>query len=129
MTISGFILKNSFRNKRRALLCVMSVAISLFLLVTLLIVLREITQPMQGMNAGLRVAVRNKISLATALPYRQLAIIEKIPGVESVTPLLYFGGTMGNKDQVAFAQFGVDAGKFLTIFEPKNGSRKLELAG
>ena len=36
MTTLTFITKNALRNKRRALLCILSVAVSLFLLVTLL---------------------------------------------------------------------------------------------
>ena len=39
MTMASFILKNALRNKRRALLSVLSVAVSLFLLVTLLVAL------------------------------------------------------------------------------------------
>src|ERR1019366_9032191 len=63
MNIGTFILKNALRNKRRALLSVSSVAVSLFLLVTLQVALRELTIPPQSAGADLRVAVRNKISL------------------------------------------------------------------
>jgi len=45
MTIPGFILRNAFRNKRRLLLTVLSVAVSLFLFTTLQTALRELTQP------------------------------------------------------------------------------------
>ena len=48
MTIGTFILKNALRNKRRATLSILSVAVSLFLLVTLLVALREITLPVEG---------------------------------------------------------------------------------
>ena len=55
MTTASFILKNAFRNKRRALLSILSVAVSLFLLVTLLVGLREFTVPIEDVGAALRV--------------------------------------------------------------------------
>src|SRR6266568_3949071 len=92
MTIAAFILKNALRNKRRATLSVLSVAVSLFLLVTLLVALREITIPVEDVGAALRVAVRNKISIANPLPARQRPIIERIPGVAAVSPFSFYGG-------------------------------------
>ena len=106
MTIGGFIAKNALRNKRRAVLSILSVAVSLFLFVTLLTLLRELTQPPEDLGASLRVAVRSKVSIADPLPARQLPIIEKIPGVDAVTPFTWFGGKYRDED-VMFAQFGV----------------------
>ncbi|MDW7980481.1 MAG: hypothetical protein RMH97_07940, partial [Verrucomicrobiales bacterium] len=63
MTPASFIIKNALRNKRRAVLTVLSVAVSTFLLVTLLVALREVTIPPEDVGASLRVVVRNKISL------------------------------------------------------------------
>lgn len=108
MTTSGFIIRNAFRNKRRAALCVLSVAASLFLLVTLLVAMREITQPPEDAGSSLRVAVRNKISLANLLPARQRATIAKIPGVEAVVPLTFFGGRYRGDSTTWFAQFATD---------------------
>ena len=123
MTISTFILKNAFRNKRRALLSVSSVAVSLFLLVTLQVALRELTIPPQSAGAELRVAVRNKISLTNPLPVRQRGIIEKIPGVEAVTPFTWFGGKYKNEGGMSFAQFAMDADKLRSVFgEAKMGT-------
>jgi putative ABC transport system permease protein len=127
MTISGFILKNALRNKRRAALTVLSVAVSLFLFVTLLVALREITQPPEDVGASLRIAVRNKVSLANPLPARQLPVIERIPGVLAVTPLSFFGGKFKDDDSVGFAQFGMDPMKLEQIFgEAKLPREQLE---
>ena len=93
MTLSGFVIKNAFRNKRRAALCVLSVAASLFLLVALQVVLNEFSNPPEDVGTALRIAVRNKVSIASPLPVRQRAIIEKIPGVEAVTPLTFSAAT------------------------------------
>ena len=116
MTIGSFIFKNALRNKRRATLSILSVAVSLFLLVALQVALREITLPPEDIGAALRVAVRNKLSLANPLPARQLPIIERIPGVEAVSPFSWFGGKYKNEENMTFAQFAMDAKKLRRIF-------------
>ena len=116
MTTSTFIIKNALRNKRRAALSILSVAASMFLLVTLQVALRELTLPPEDMGAALRVAVRNKISIANLLPARQLPIIERIPGVEAVTPFTWFGGKYKNEENMTFAQFAMDATRLRTVF-------------
>lgn len=115
MTISTFILKNALRNKRRATLSVLSVAVSLFLLMTLLVALRELTVPPEGEGAALRVVVRSKISIANLLPARQRPIIERIPGVEAISPFTWFGGRFKNEEVMTFAQFAVDPVEFPRI--------------
>src|SRR5260221_2458153 len=116
MTIGGFIVKNALRNKRRATLSILSVAVSLFLLVTLLVALRELTVPPEGEGAALRVVVRSKISIANSLPARQRPIIERIPGVEAVSPFTWFGGTFKNEESMTFAQFAMDPKLLRCIF-------------
>ena len=116
MSLGGFILKNALRNKRRLLLTAGSVAISLFLFVTLQVALREMTIPPEDISASLRIAVRNKISLANTLPARQLATISRMPGVAAVTPFSFFGGKFKDDESLGFAQFGVDPEKFLQLF-------------
>lgn len=123
MTIGGFIIKNALRNKRRALLSVLSVAVSLFLLVTLLVLLRELTTPMEDADAAMRIAVRHRVSLANTLPYRQRATIERIPGVAAVTPFTFFGGKFRNEDIPSFAQFAMDPVQLTNVF----GEAKLPL--
>ncbi len=115
MTIVGFIARNALRNKRRALLSVLSVSVSLFLFVTLLTLMRELTSPPEDIGASLRIAVRSKVSIADPLPARQLPLIEKIPGIEAITPFTYFGGKFRD-EEVQFAQFGVDPERFLKLF-------------
>ncbi len=116
MSIAGFIYKNAVRNKRRFFLTVLSVAVSLFLLVTLLVGLRELTEPPVGAGASLRIAVPSKVSLATDLPARQEPIIAGIPGVQTVTPMTFFGGKLNGEERFGVAQFGIRARKFREIF-------------
>ena len=127
MSLGGFILKNALRNKRRSFLTAGSVAISLFLFVTLQVALREMTIPPEDIGASLRIAVRNKISLANTLPARQLATISRMPGVAAVTPFSFFGGKFKDDESLGFAGFGVDPEKFLQLFgEAKIPSDQLE---
>jgi len=116
MTLGGYIYRNALRNKRRAVLTSGSVAVSLFLFLTLQVAKREMTIPPEDAGASLRIAVRNKISLANTLPARQLPAIEKLPGVVAVMPFTYFGGKFKDDDSLGFAQFAVDPWKFRQLF-------------
>jgi len=127
MTVGTFILKNALRNKRRLLLTVGSVGVSLFLFVTLQVALREMTIPAEAVGASLRIAVRNKISLTNPLPARQLAAIARMPGVAAVTPFTFFGGKFKNDDSFGFAQFAVDPSQFTKLFgEAKISPEEIE---
>ncbi len=117
MTIGTFILKNALRNKRRALLSILSVAVSLFLLMALQVALRELTLPPEDLGAALRVVVRSKISIANLLPARQRSIIERIAGVDAVSPFTWFGGHFKNEESMTWAQFAMDPKKLRAIFD------------
>jgi len=123
MTTASFLWKNALRNKRRATLSILSVAVSLFLLVTLLVALRELTLPPEDVGAALRIAVRSKVSIANLLPSRQRAVIERIPGVEAVSPFTWFGGKFRNEENITFAQLAMDAKLLTNLF----GEAKLPL--
>jgi putative ABC transport system permease protein len=116
MSIPTFIIRNALRNKRRAVLCILSVAVSLFLLVILLVTLRELTLPLEDVGAALRIVVRSRISIAILLPARQRAIIERIPGVEAVSPFSWFGGKYKNEELTTFGQFAMDPKLLRPIF-------------
>jgi putative ABC transport system permease protein len=109
MNLPGFIIRNAFRNKRRLALSVSSVAASLFLLITLQVALRELTNPISDEGSSLRIIVRNKVSLAQPLPARQLQVLERIPGIVAVSPFSFYGGLYkGDEKFTSFAQLAVD---------------------
>lgn len=112
MTLPSFVIKNALRNRRRALLTVISVAISCGLLVTLLTLQRELTIPPESEAASLRVIARNKVSLAQPLPAKQLATLDRIPGIVAVSPFSFFGGNFRDETVTSFAQFAVDPKRF-----------------
>lgn len=114
MTTIGFIARNALRNKRRALLSVLSVAASLFLFIILQVLMRELTLPVEDVGSASRVIARNRISLGNLLPAKQKPIIERIPGVEAVSPFTWFGGKFRG-EEVMFAQFAVDPEAFMKI--------------
>ncbi len=127
MSIPGFLFRNAFRNKRRLLLSVLSMAVSMFLLVTLMVVLRELTKPPTDQASALRVIVRNKISLAATLPARQRPIIEKTPGVEVCSPFVWFGGKFDENTQLAFGTIAMEPEKLpLLIPETKYDPAEFE---
>lgn len=112
MNIALFIVKNGLRNRRRASLTIISVAISCALLITVQTLQRELTVPPESEAASLRLIARNKVSLAQPLPAKQLPILDKIPGVVVVSPFTFFGGQYGNETFTSFPQFAVDPARF-----------------
>ena len=116
MTIPGFILRNALRNKRRLMLTVLSVAVSLFLFTTLQTALRLLTNPPSSEQSALRIVTRHRVSLANVLPEKYQARIDRMPGVKYCSKFTYFGGIYRDQSQSNFAQFAVDADKIFKIF-------------
>ena len=116
MNLSGFVIRNALSNKRRLALSVSSVAASLFLLVMLQVALRELMNPINDEGSSLRIVVRNKVSLAQPLPVRQMQVLDKIPGIVTVSPFSYYGGLYkGDEKFTSFAQFAVDPKRTLPL--------------
>jgi putative ABC transport system permease protein len=114
MSLPGFILRNALRNRRRFLLTVLSVAVSLFLLTLLQVVLRGLTSPEASEEAARRLVVRHRVSLANMLFARYQPRLEKMPGVVACTRLLWFGGIYQDEKHF-FPQFGCDAEKLFKV--------------
>lgn len=116
MTIPGFIVRNAFRNKRRLILTVLSVAVSLFLFTTLQTALHLLSNPPAGEQAGLRIVTRHRVSLANVLPEKYQYRIERMPGVQYCSKFTFFGGIYKDQSLSNFAQFAVDADRIFRIF-------------
>jgi putative ABC transport system permease protein len=85
------VFKNAIRNRRRTTLTVSSVAVSLFLLVSLRTLVIELQgDSMLSAQANVRLITRHAISLQVALPLAMKAKIEKIPGVEWVSEYQWY---------------------------------------
>lgn len=126
MTIAGFILRNALRNKRRLLLTVLSVAISLFLYVTLMSVLSALTSPESTDDSAQRIIVRHRVSLGNALPARYYERLARLPQVEACSPFTWFGGIYKDEKNF-FPQFAVDAEQIFGILtEARVDKRQME---
>ena len=118
MTLTSFVRKNSFRNKRRSILTVLSIGFSLLLLPLMMTIWRGFFVDKGTAESALRLVTRHKVSLAFTMPgfYRQK--IQAIPGVVAVVPLNWFGGVYkDDKSGNFFAQFGTDPDQFFDVYK------------
>ncbi len=109
--------KNSIRNRRRSLLTIASIAVSLCLLGVLFAIYNALFYKTPSPGAALRLVTRHRVSLGQPLPYSYEARVRQIPGVKEVSPWDWFGGTYKdrrNPDNF-FAQFAVEPANFLAI--------------
>jgi putative ABC transport system permease protein len=118
MTLTSFVRKNSFRNKRRSILTVLSIGFSLLLLTLMMTIWRGFFVDKGTADSALRMVTRHKVSLEFTMPgfYRQK--IQAIPGVVAVVPLNWFGGIYKDaKSGNFFAQFGTDPNQFFDVYK------------
>jgi putative ABC transport system permease protein len=113
MKFSKLILKNILRNKRRTLLTISSLVVSLFLIITLATILTELTEGSEKSNP-LRLVTRHAVSLGFTLPVAQQQRIATVPGVKAVIPFSWFGGIYKDEKNF-FANFAVDAAKLREV--------------
>jgi putative ABC transport system permease protein len=109
MKFSKLILRNILRNKRRTLLTISSIVVSLFLIITLATILTEFTRGSEEANP-IRLVTRHAVSLGFVLPLSQQDKIATVPGVKTVMPFSWFGGIYKDERNF-FANFAVDATK------------------
>jgi putative ABC transport system permease protein len=121
MTLTGFVAKSAFRNKRRSLLTVASIAFSLLLLCIMLCVWRSFYIDKGAPDSALRIMTRHKVSLANFLPIYYRDKIRTIPGVVHVVPMTWFGGTyIDDKPENFFAQFATDPDEYFDVAADKD---------
>ena len=117
MTLTHFVTKNAFRNKRRSLLTVGSITFSLLLLTLMMTIWRSFYLDKGSEDSAQRLMTRHKVSLANFLPEFYRARIRSIPGVTHVVPITWFGGRYkDDKAENFFAQFGTDPTEFFKVY-------------
>jgi putative ABC transport system permease protein len=109
--------KNSLRNRRRSILTISSIAVSLCLLGVLIAIYHALFYSEATPGQALRLVTRHKVSLAQSIPVAYEEKIRKIPGVKEVSAWNWYGGTYkDNRDQKNFfARFGVEPKPFLAM--------------
>jgi putative ABC transport system permease protein len=120
MTLSRFVTKSAFRNKRRSSLTVASIAFSLLLLSIMLCVWRSFYIDKGAPDSALRIMTRHKVSLANFLPIYYRNKIRSVPGVMHIVPMTWFGGKyINDKPENFFAQFATDPDEYFDVAADK----------
>jgi len=114
MKFAKLIIKNILRNKRRTLLTISSLVVSLFLIISLATILTEFERG-SSEASPLRLMTRHSVSLTFLLPISDLQRIKAVPGVKEAMPFTWFGGIYKDEKNF-FANFAVDASKLREIY-------------
>jgi len=117
MTLTRFVTKSAFRNKRRSLLTVLSITFSLLLLTLMMTVWHTFYIDKGDAESAQRLITRHRVSLTESMPSFYREKIRGIPGVVAVVPNNWFGGIYKDaKPENFFAQFGTDPEEILKVF-------------
>src|SRR5580658_5089903 len=117
MTLTRFVTKSAFRNRRRSILTVLSITFSLLLLTLMMTVWRTFYIDTFSAESAQRLITRHRVSLTESMPSFYRAKIRTIPGVVAVAPNNWFGGIYkDDKPENMFAQFGTDPDEILKIY-------------
>ncbi|MFZ1009159.1 MAG: FtsX-like permease family protein [Candidatus Sulfotelmatobacter sp.] len=117
MTLSRFVTKNAFRNKRRSILTILSIAFSLLLLTLMMTIWRAFYLDEGSAESAERLVVRHRVSLTFSLPGFYREKIRAVPGVVAIAPVSWFGGIYKDqKPENFFAQFGTDPEEFFKVY-------------
>ena len=109
MTLTRFVTKSAFRNKRRSLLTVASIMFSLVLLTLMMTIWRGFYIDKGTAQSAQRLVTRHRVSLTNFMPVYYREKIRTVPGVVAVAPTQWFGGLYkDDKPENFFAQFGTD---------------------
>lgn len=111
-------LKNCWRNRRRTILTIASIGVSMCLLGVMAGMYHAFYMSDPDPGEALRLVVRNRVSLTVAIPQSYQSRIQRIDGVKEVMISNWFGGTYKDardpKNQ--FARFAVEPEKLFTLY-------------
>ena len=113
MKYAKLIFKNVLRNKRRTLLTISSLVVSLFLIISLATILTEFDRGTDEASP-LRLVSRHAVSLGFVIPMAHLQKMKTVPGVKEAMPFSWFGGIYKDERNF-FANFAVDARKMREV--------------
>ncbi len=110
------ILKNCWRNRRRTILTVLSISVSLCLLGVMMAIYHAFYFQEPSPYQALRLIVRNRVSLAFGMPQSYREKIQQIPGVRNTCIEQWFGGIyIDRRPEHMFARFAVEPAKKLIL--------------
>ena len=116
MTLTRFVTKSAFRNKRRSVLTVVSITFSLVLLTLMMTVWQNWYLDKGSAESAQRLITRHRVSLTQSLPIYYREKMRTVPGVVAVAPTQWFGGIYKDeKPENFFAQFGTDPSEIFKV--------------
>ncbi|MGD0567663.1 MAG: FtsX-like permease family protein [Candidatus Sulfotelmatobacter sp.] len=120
MTLGSFVVRNTFRNKRRSILTMLSISFSLLLLTLMMSIWRTFYIDMGAADTAKRLITRDRVSLAFFLPGYYREKIRSVPGVVAVAPETWFGGRYkDDRPENFFAQIATDPDEYLKVASDK----------
>jgi putative ABC transport system permease protein len=110
------ILKNCWRNRRRTILTIISISVSLCLLGVMMAIYHAFYFKAPDQYQALRLVTRNRVSLAFPMPQFYREKIRQIPGVVDVGISQWFGGMyVDRRPEHMFARMAVEPARVLHL--------------
>src|SRR6476659_2341383 len=124
------ILKNCWRNRRRTVLTIASIGISMCLLGVMMTMYYAFFLSKPQAEEARRLVVRNRVSLTVPVPASYMSRIKQIPGVQEVMIANWFGGVYkDNRDpKNMFARFATEPEKLFRVYGEMKISEEEKLA-
>jgi putative ABC transport system permease protein len=116
VTLIQFVTRNTWRNKRRSILTVLSLGFSFLLLTVMMTIWRSFYIDSWSMISARHLVCRHRVSLALPLPTYYREKIRSIPGVVDVIPLNLFDGDYKGPTKDDFAKVGTDPNEYLNAY-------------
>jgi putative ABC transport system permease protein len=112
------VLKNCRRNRRRTILTVVSIGISMCLLGVMIAMFHAFYLSDPTPAQALRLVTRNRVSFTVFIPRAYQVQMEHVPGVRAVSVANWFGGVYkDDRDpKNAFARFAIEPEKLFRIY-------------
>ncbi len=116
MTLTTFIRKSAFRNRRRSILTVLSITFSLLLLTLMMTIWHSFYLDKGTTLSAQRLITRHRVSLTEDMPIYYREKMRTVPGVIAVAPTQWFGGLYkDDKPENFFAQFATDPDEIFKV--------------
>ena len=116
MTLARFVTRNTWRNKRRSFLTVLSLGFSFLLLTLMMTIWRTFYIDSWSMISARHIVCRHRVSLAVPLPRYYREKIRTVPGVVDVIPLNLFDADYKGTTEDDFAKIGTDPNEYLNAY-------------
>src|SRR5262249_106436 len=112
------VVKNCWRNRRRTILTIISIGISMCLLGVMMSMYRAFYLSDPSPSEALRLITRNRVALTMPLPVSYMDRMKHVPGVREVMFYAWFGGTYKDARDANnnFARLGIEPEKLFLLY-------------